>query len=204
MTTANELSRLANDILKDGFADINEEVITKVAQATALFNKSTEIAEGIPMKKNRLEKIASNNSNNSSTYGDKFVSGLGRAAAVGLGLAITGRALDKAEELYDEIKYEKKKNKIINFAKEENPDLQEVSDKRMSQWLDSAYVVSPNVAKDPMLATTYLNTAHAVGGADLNTAKTIAEIQQRGGKSYDKNLDAIRSQANLMTEAISL
>jgi hypothetical protein len=71
-------------------------------------------------------------------------------------------------------------------------------------WLDSAYTVSPRVAKDPMLASTFLNTAHAVNGVDLNTAKTIADIQQKGGKKYNKSYDAIIGSSSSLPSTIMI
>ena len=192
MITYEELEKTAASIEQDGFLDDNQSSLTKTAQALYLLKKlEKEIDEPINFKD--FEKEAS--------FGNKLAKGIGQTAVVGLGVAIAGLTAKEAEKSYNKNMFKKKQNGIIAFSKHENPSLKDVSNGKLRMWLNSAYAVSPRVAKDPMLASSYLNTAHAVGGVDLNTAKTVAEIQQRGGGNYNKLYDAISGQSAMTRSA---
>ena len=192
MITYEELEKIATSIEQNGFLDDNQVPLTKTAQALYLLDKIKKEIDG-PVNFNSLEKKAG--------FSNKLVKGLGRTTAVGLGIALAGLTAQEAEKEYNKSKFKNKQNKIIAFAKHENPSLKDVSNGKLRMWLNSAYTVSPKVAKDPMLASSYLNTVHAVGGVDLNTAKTVAEIQQRGGGNYNKLYDAISGQSAMTRSA---
>ena len=117
---------------------------------------------------------------------------LAGAAALTLGTQAVGKGLDLAGKGVDDIKYEfKKEHTILPFAKKENPGLKHVSDVKLGRWLDSARAMAPKVAKDKMLASTYLNNVHALGGqVDLHTASTLSEIG-RNTSSHGGMADAI-------------
>jgi len=191
-----ELEKLASDIESTGFEEENIEYDAKIAYANAALEKLAQEIDSPSAKKDvaKIEKVAS--------FGSRLASGLGQTAIVGLSVAIAGRTLDKLEKDYDKKQFNRKANHLIQFAKHENPSLESVSDGKMRAWLNSAYTVAPRIAKDPMLASSFLSTAHAVGGVDLNTAKTIAEVQQRGGKDYNKSYDAIRSSSGGLSGAV--
>ena len=189
MITHEELEKIASSIETDGYSDDRDNIDRKTAQGLFLFNKiNSEISSGDYTLRNKkdvtIEKQAG--------FANKFTEGMAQTALVGLGLAVAGRVADSEEKDYDDNKFKNRRQAIISFAKKENPSLSNVSNGKMKMWLNSAYAISPNVAKDPMLASQFLSTAHAVGGVDLNTAKTVAEIQQRGGKSYNNMYDAVR------------
>jgi hypothetical protein len=54
-----------------------------------------------------------------------------------------------------------------------------------------------------MLASTFLNTAHAVGGVDLNTAKTVSDINHKGGANYGRLYDAISGSSSSVTREVA-
>jgi len=177
----NELEKIASSVETDGYSEDKELSIEKIAQA------------------NFLLRALEDDITKEAGFGQSLGEGMAATAMIGLGVSAAGRAIDKVESSLDQMKFNRKKDHLISYARKENPSLKGVSSGKMSEWLDSAYVVSPRVAKDPVLASTYLNTLHAVGGADLNTVKTLADIQQKGGKSYDKSYDALRGTSNTMT-----
>lgn len=186
MITHEELTKIAQDVEENGFSDDSKADLEKTAQALFLLDHLTK----------DIEKTAD--------FSSKLTSGLGQTAMVGLGVAFAGKMAEKIEKTLDKRDFRKRENGLIAFARHENPSLKDVSNGKMKMWLRSAYSVSPNVAKDPMLASTFINTAHAVGGVDLNTAKTVADINSRGGKDYSKIYDAVRgSSSGLPTEVVS-
>jgi hypothetical protein len=193
-----ELEKIASSVEQDGFADIEESTIQKTAHALyALHSTKKDITKTAGFSA-PAEQVAR------SIFGKRLGEGLFQTAVIGLGVSTVGRAMDAVESKYDDFKFGRKKKDLISFARSENKGLRGVSDKRMGMWLDSAYAVTPRVAKDPMLASTFLNAAHAVGGVDFNTAKTVAEIQQRGGKSYDKSYDAIRGSSSGLPSSLMI
>jgi len=179
MEFADELLKIAEDVEKHGFYDTEHDRLVKIASA-----KGALVA---------VNRIAAKDG-----FGRRFAEGLAQTAAIGLGVSVVGKAFDKIDKSIDEYKFNRKSKKIIEFAKEENPALRKVSNPKLKRWLESAYAVAPTVAKDPMLATTYLSTVHAVGGVDLNTAKTLAEIQSKGGQGYSKTYDAVTGATGLL------
>jgi len=195
MITCKELEKTAASVEADGFEDENQERLEKTAQALYLLDHlEKEIASDF--KGVDFEKTAG--------FGKKMTRGLAQTAVVGLGVAMAGKLAEHAEKSYDKHMFNKHQNGLIAFARRENPSLQGVSNGKMKMWLRSAYSVSPKVANDPMLASTFLNTAHAVGGVDLNTAKTVSDINAKGGGDYSKVYDAIRgSSSNLPSYAMS-
>ena len=190
-----DLEKTAASIETDGFKDDKDKKLHKTAQALFLLSHlEDEIASG--KTSTSLEKQAG--------FSNKLMKGLAQTALVGLGVAMAGRAADKLEKTYDARMFNKHRNGIIAFAKHENPSLRDVSNGKMKMWLDSAYSVSPKIAKDPMLAATFLNTAHAVGGVDLNTAKTISDINAKGGSEYNTLYDAVRGSSSQLANQLVL
>jgi hypothetical protein len=187
-----ELEKIASSVEKNGFVDDRIEYGEKIVSANALLNKLAE----------EIDSPISENLTKEASFGSKLMSGLGQTAIVGLSVAVAGRAVDSLERKYDKRAFDRDSGNIIEFAKRENPSLEHVSNGKMKAWLNSAYTVSPRVAKDPMLATSFLSTAHAVNGVDLNTAKTIADVQRKGGKDYSKSYDAIRGSSSGLGNAI--
>jgi hypothetical protein len=192
--TAEELEKLASEVEENGF-ETKDGLIQKVAAATAAFDaissmqitkEENQDSSKTDEQPEEVEKTAS-----PADFASKLGKGLAQAAGLSLAFALTGRAMDSAEEGYNRYKFNKKSDKIISYAKSENPGLKNVSNQKLKAWLNSAYAVAPTIAKDPVLASTFLSTAHAVGSVDLNTAKTIADIQRNGGKDYSKNYDAL-------------
>ena len=189
-----DLEKTAASVEEEGFADDNDRHLSKTAQALYLLDHlEKEIALDAITP---LEKEAS--------FSNKFMKGLTQTALVGLGVAMAGRAADKMEKNYDKRMFNKHRSGIVAFAKHENPSLRDVSNGKMKMWLDSAYSVSPKVAKDPMLAATFLNTAHAVGGVDLNTAKTVSDINAKGGADYGTLYDAVKGSSSHLANQVVL
>ncbi len=149
--------------------------------------------------KAKIAKNAFRKSVRMGVFNNKLIDGLAQTALVGLGISVAGRAIDGAEKNWDKKSFNRKKKKLIAFARNENPGLSDVSDKRLGRFLDSAYSVSPRIAKDPLSASAYINTAHAVGGVDLGTMKTLSDIQSKGGQGYTGNYEAINSVSNDIT-----
>ncbi len=195
MITHKELEKTATSVEEDGFVDDNNRHLKKTAQALFLLSHlEKEIAAGTTSEP--IEKNAG--------FSNKLMSGLTQTALVGLGVAMAGKAAESAEKTYDRHMFNKHQDGIIAFAKHENPSLKDVSNGKMKMWLRSAYSISPKVARDPMLASTFFNTAHAVGGVDLNTAKTVSDINARGGSDHSKIHDAIRgSSTGLAQQTVS-
>ena len=219
-----QLVEMATDIENNGFADIRDGAISKIAESSELLRALNEEIKAKSAKKDPKKgkkktskkksgnelisgmfafkkeaskaKIAKNAFRKSARMGifdNKLIDGLAQTALVGLGISVAGRAIDNAEKSWDKKSFNRKKKKLIAFARSENPGLGDVSDKRLGRFLDSAYSISPRVAKDPLSASAYINTAHAVGGVDLGTMKTLSDIQSKGGQGYTGNYDAISS-----------
>lgn len=193
MITYEELEKTASSIEEDGFLEDNTASLKKTAQALYLLNRLEKEIDK-PVLFDNLKKEAS--------FSDKVITGLGQTAVVGLGVAIAGNIAKEMEKSHERNMFNKRRDGIIAFSRHANPSLKEVSNGKMRMWLDSAYAVSPRVAKDPMLASSFLNTAHAVGGVDLNTAKTVSDIQQKGGGNYNSMYDAVSGQSSIVRSAI--
>ncbi len=195
MITYQELEKTASSIEEHGFTEDNTRVLEKTAQALFLLDKlKIEIDE--PIDYSKIEKTAG--------IANRLFNGLGQTAIVGLGVAMAGGMAKDLEKSHDRRMFNKHRNGLVAFAKRENPALKDVSNGKLKMWLSSAYSVSPRVAKDPMLASTFLNTAHAVGGVDLNTAKTVSDIQHKGGGSYNTLYDAVTGQSSGLAGNISV
>jgi len=195
MITKQELEKTAASVEEEGFLEDNEILLEKTAQAVYLLrNIQKDLAKTTDDEE--IEKTAG--------FSDRLISGLGQTAVVGLGVALAGGIAKDMEKKHNKNLFNKHRNGIIAFAKRENPALSNVSNGKLKMWLNSAYAVSPRVAKDPMLASTFLNTAHAVGGVDLNTAKTVGDIQHRGGGNYNTLYDAISGQSSGLAGGVSV
>ena len=206
-----QLTEMAAQIEDKGFSDVKSNAILKVAESSELLrkldqdikdkaikNKSKKGAKKASKKKSGTQLIEGmyafkKEASKTRFFKNKIADGLAQTALVGLGVSIAGRMIDHVEKKWDKREFNNKKKAMIGFAKNENPSLQEVPNSRIGRYLDSAYAVSPTVAKDPLTATAYINTAHAVGGADLGTMKTLADIQSNGGQRYTSNYDAMNS-----------
>ena len=202
---------MAAEIEDKGFSDVKNNAILKIAESSELLRKLDQDIKDKAVK-NKPKKGAKKTSKKKSGtqliegmfafkkeasktrfFKNRIADGVAQTALVGLGVSIAGRMIDNIEKKWDKRKFDGKKRAMIGFAKNENPSLQEVPNSRIGRYLDSAYAVSPTVAKDPLTATAYINTAHAVGGADLGTMKTLSDIQAKGGQSYTGNYDAMNS-----------
>jgi len=166
------LIKLAEEVEKNGFSEDSETTFVKIAQANTLL----KMLKDSPTISDEIQKEAS------FSFGHI---GTALAEAVPMAVALTGVGLG-AEALtdeYNDMKFRKKVPGLIAYAKQTNPSLRTVKDSKLRNWLNSAHTIAPRAAKDPELATTFLTTAHAVGGVDIATSKNLAEIQQRGGRS---------------------
>jgi hypothetical protein len=148
---ATHLEKLASEVETTGLTDTKSDAHIKIASAGAAINALTMYD---------LPKI------------------LAGAAALSLGTSIVGKGIDAVGGAIDNLKYEHRKNNVIlPYAKKHNPSLRAVADDKLGGWLDSAKALAPEVAKDKMLASTYLNNVHALGGqVDLHTASTLSTI----------------------------
>ena len=239
----NKLKEMAKEIEENGFSDVRESSILKVAESAELLRKldqeikdksikdkpkktakkdskkdskkeskkksGTQLIEGMfafkkeASKPGVLNQVA-NKVKKTRFFKNKMADGIAQIALVGLGVSVAGRMVDKVEKGWDKREFNQKKSKLINFAKTENPSLADVPNSRIGRYLDTAYAISPIIAKDPLTATAYINTAHAVGGADLGTMKTLSDIQAKGGQSYTANYDAANKvTGNVMTQVMT-
>jgi len=160
---AENLEKLASDVETFGLEDSSNSAIEKIAAAGTAIGQLGMID---------LPKI------------------LAGAAALSLGTTVVGKGMDEVGKAVENMKYEHKKdNVVLPYAKKHNPALRNIPDKKLGDWLDSARAMAPRVAKDKMLASTYLNNVHALGGqADLHTASTLAQIGKNtstGGNMAD-------------------
>jgi len=174
------LIKLASDVEQLGYTEDSEVLEDKIVSAKAAVDA--------------LEKIAAPGNG----FALRLGKGLAQTAAVGLAIAGTGKAVDKAIEAIDDAKFSLKKPKIIDYAKKENPELRSVSNEKLKAWLDSAYAISPAVAKDKTLATSFLTNAATIQTVDLGTAKTLADINAKAGKNYSSAYDAIRGSSSML------
>ncbi len=190
-----ELLRKLNQEIKDKTIKSKAKKSTKKASKK---KSGAQLIEGMfafkkEASKTGVAKGAMRKVNRMGLFNNKIADGIAQTALVGLGISVAGRMLDSAEKKWDKKSFNKRKRGLIAFARNENPGLTDVSDKRIGRYLDSAYSASPRTANDPLSASAYINTAHAVGGVDLGTMKTLSEIQSKGGKSYTGNYDAVNS-----------
>ena len=209
-----QLTEMAAQVEEHGFSDVKDDAILKVAESSELLRKldqeikDKKIKDGSKKSKKGTKKESKKKSgtqliegmfafkkeaSKTRLFSNKIIDGIAQTALVGLGISVAGRMMDNAEKGWDKREFNNKKRALVGFAKRENPSLVEVPNSRIGRYLDSAYVVSPKIAKDPLIATAYINTAHAVGGADLGTMKTLSDIQSHGGQSYTSNYDAMNS-----------
>ena len=209
-----QLTEMAEQVEEHGFSDVRNDAILKVAESSELLRKLDQEIKDKKIKDSSKKSKKGSKKESKKKSGTQLIDGMfafkkeaskgsifgkgsfkrmAEIGAVGIGLSVAGRFADKIEGAWDKAKFEKGKSDTISFAKKENPALADVPNSRIGRYLDSAYSVSPRVAKDPLSASAYINTAHAVGGVDLGTMKTLADIQSRGGQSYTGTYDAANS-----------
>ncbi len=152
------LMGLASSVESGGLEDNKTSVFTKLAAANQVISQLTM---------HDLPKI------------------LAGAAALTIGTRAVGSVMDKISDKSSDLKYEyKKTHTILPFAKKQHPGLKRISDERLGGWLDSARAMAPKVAKDKMLASTYLSNVHSMGGqVDISTASTLSQIGKNTSSS---------------------
>jgi len=176
------LNSLADRVEAEGLTASTTDAYEKIASANVLLEKIASPLGGFSMKD--VPKL------------------LAVATTIATGADLAGKGVDELGKTYENFKYERKKHKeIIPFAKKEHPALKNVSDNKLGNWLDSARAMSPKVSKDKMLAATYLNNVHSLGGqVDIQTASTLSEI----GKNTSYNGGATNVAGNFSNAATLL
>jgi len=97
-----------------------------------------------------------------------------------IGIATTGVLLaDKAIDLAGAQMYKAKIPTIMRYAIKKHPELQDVGESKLKQWLMALYTLSPKIASNQELAADALYQIYQYGGNfDLATAKIIADINK--------------------------
>ena len=190
MIDVDNLTKIASEIEVHGFSEDNQDRKKKTAQALYLLDELKHKINGDHIEKN-------------ASFESKLTKGLFRAGVAGLGLSVVGNIAKELHKDHDKNDFIARRNGLIAFAKRENPALNNVSNGKMKMWLNSAYAISPRIAKDPMLASSYLNTVSAVGSVDLNTTKTLADINARAGGDFSKTYDAIQGASSSLSDLVA-
>ena len=102
------------------------------------------------------------------------------AAVAGTALAGISGASNAIGKSMDKSKFAD----VISYAKQKHPELRNVQDKQLNEWMKAFYALSPNIATNRELGASMLQMAKNYGGnIDMATAKMIAEAGAKSGGS---------------------
>lgn len=94
------------------------------------------------------------------------------------------KTLDYGTKQYEKYDLNKTLKSNIGFAKTLHPELKKVAPDTLHTWMKSIQALSPQMAKDPGLSASALQTVHRYGGnIDLATAKVMSEIGDKSKKA---------------------
>jgi hypothetical protein len=126
--------------------------------------------------------------------------GLNTLGLMGAG-AIALKGVDELSKKFKEYSHKRKFPKIIDYAKQSNPELKKVPSEKLHAWMNSFYRLAPHLTKDKGLATSMLSTVHNYGGnLDLATAKIIAEMGHRSKKDKGSASDGLKNSLSLLID----